>query len=337
MQTPQVVVVGSANADLVLDIDHRPAPGETVIGSDVVTTPGGKGANQAVAAGKVGGAVAFVGCVGDDDHGALLRDSLSSAGVDLTDLRTVDAPTGTATIMVTPDGENSIIVSPGANRHVTPAMLEETRSSWGAAPVVVLQLEIPVESVAVVATGARGRVVVNAAPAARLGSAVLAAADPLVVNESEAAFLLEDAGAAAGPADDTGATARALLRLGPRSVVLTLGAAGAVVAETRRADADRPSDDVRVGDEVPPADDAAEVVRVPALRVEAVDTTGAGDSFVGALAVELAAGATLERAVRLATRVAAVAVTRRGAQTSFPTLEELERAATQLQDRESGR
>jgi ribokinase len=317
MQTPQVVVVGSANADLVLDIDHRPAPGETVIGSDVVTTPGGKGANQAVAAGKIGGAVAFVGCVGADDHGALLRESLSSAGVDLTDLRTVDAPTGTATIMVTPDGENSIIVAPGANRHVSPAMLEETRSSWGAAPVVVLQLEIPLESVALVASGARGRVVVNAAPAARLGSEVLAAADPLVVNESEAAFLLKDAGAAVDLTDDAGATARALLRLGPRSVVLTLGAAGAVVAEAH--------------------DDAADVVRVPAVRVEAVDTTGAGDSFVGALAVELAAGATLERAVHLATRVAAVAVTRRGAQTSFPTLEELEVGGTLLHGREAGR
>ena len=341
MQTPQVVVVGSANADLVLDIDHRPAPGETVIGSDVVTTPGGKGANQAVAAGKIGGAVAFVGCVGDDDHGALLRESLSSAGVDLTDLRTVDAPTGTATIMVTPDGENSIIVSPGANRHVTPAMLEETRSSWGAAPVVVLQLEIPLESVALVAAGATGRVVVNAAPAARLAPEVLVAADPLVVNESEAAFLLGDAGATAdladdaraatNLADDAGATARALLRLGPRSVVLTLGAAGAVVAVARQADEARPGNEDRT------ADDGAGVARVPALRVEAVDTTGAGDSFVGALAVELAAGASLERAVQLATQVAAVAVTRRGAQTSFPTLEELERGGTLLQDREVGR
>lgn len=318
MQTPQVVVVGSANADLVLDIDHRPAPGETVIGSDVVTTPGGKGANQAVAAGKVGGAVAFVGCVGGDDHGALLRESLTSAGVDLTDLRTVDAPTGTATIMVTPDGENSIIVAPGANRHVTPAMLEETRPSWGAAPVVVLQLEIPLESVALVASGARGRVVVNAAPAAPLPAEVLAAADPLVVNESEAAFLLEGAGSAADAADDAGATARALLRLGPRSVVLTLGAAGAVVAEAG-------------------TDDGAGVVRVPAVRVEAVDTTGAGDSFVGALAVELAAGTGLERAVELATRVAAVTVTRRGAQTSFPTLDELGRAGPLLQDGEVGR
>jgi len=302
MQTLQVVVVGSANADLVLDIDHRPAPGETIIGSDVVTTPGGKGANQAVAAGKIGGAVAFVGCVGDDDHGALLRDSLASAGVRLDHLRTVDAPTGTATIMVTPDGENSIIVSPGANGHVTRAVLGETRGTWDEAAVVVLQLEIPLESVELVATGARGRVVLNAAPAAPLPPEVLAAADPLVVNESEAAFLLQDA---AGTAHDAEDTARALLGLGPRSVVLTLGSEGSVVAEV-------------TGD-----DGAAEVARVPAVRVRAVDTTGAGDSFVGALAVELAGGASLERAAGLATRVAAVAVTRRGAQTSFPTLSEV--------------
>ncbi|WP_418608012.1 PfkB family carbohydrate kinase [Georgenia sp. SUBG003] len=173
MQGSQVVVVGSANADLVLDIDHRPTPGETIIGSDVVTTPGGKGANQAVAAGKIGGAVAFVGCVGDDDHGTLLRGSLASAGVELDVLRTVDAPTGTATIMVTPDGENSIIVSPGANRHVTPAMLEEVRGTWDRAAVVVLQLEIPLESVELVAAEARGRVVLNAAPAAPLPPGVL--------------------------------------------------------------------------------------------------------------------------------------------------------------------
>lgn len=190
MDTHTVVVVGSANADLVLDIDHRPAPGETILAADVVTTPGGKGANQAVAAGRLGGDVAFVGCVGADEHGALLRASLASAGVDLAGLRTVEVPTGTATIMVTPDGENSIIVSPGANRRVTPAMLTELRPAWQDAPVVVVQLEIPLESVALVATQARGRVVLNTAPAARLPREVLAAADPLVVNESEARFLL---------------------------------------------------------------------------------------------------------------------------------------------------
>ncbi|UNX54230.1 ribokinase [Georgenia sp. TF02-10] len=303
MQTHQVVVVGSANADLVLDIDHRPAPGETILGSDVVITPGGKGANQAVAAGRLGADVAFVGCVGDDDHGRLLRDSLASAGVDLGALRVVDAPTGTATIMVTPDGENSIIVSPGANRRVTPALLEEVRPLWSEAPVVVLQLEIPIASVALVATRARGRVVLNAAPAAELPAGVLATADPLVVNESEARFLL-------GAADDAAlavvpeALAARLLGLGPRSVVLTLGPAGSVVAERG-------------------PDGGPVTLTVPALRVAAVDTTGAGDGFVGALAMRLADGASLAEAVELATAVAAVAVTRRGAQASFPTRDEI--------------
>ena len=136
MQQHRIAVVGSANADLVLDIDHRPAPGETVLGSDVVVTPGGKGANQAVAAGRLGGDVAFVGCVGDDEHGRLLRDSLTGAGVDVTALRTVDAPSGMAVIMVTPDGENSIVVAPGANRHVTPELVAEHRAAWVDADVV---------------------------------------------------------------------------------------------------------------------------------------------------------------------------------------------------------
>src|SRR5690625_1332131 len=183
MNRHKVAVVGPANADLVLDIDHRPAPGETILGSDVVVTPGGKGANQAVAAGRLGGDVTFVGCLGEDGNGRLLRASLADAGVDLSGLRLVDAPTGIAIIMVTPDGENSIIVAPGANRHVTPGMLDEV-DQWRAAAVVVLQLEIPLESVTKVATEARGRVVLNTAPAAELPAEVIALADPLVANES---------------------------------------------------------------------------------------------------------------------------------------------------------
>src|SRR5665647_2214929 len=132
MRPHNVVVIGSANADLVLRIDRRPAAGETVLGSDIVTTPGGKGANQAVAAGKIGGDVAFIGCVGDDGTGRLLRDSLADAGVNLAGLRTVNAPTGNAIIMVTPDGENSIIVSPGASMHVTAQMLDELEDFWRA-------------------------------------------------------------------------------------------------------------------------------------------------------------------------------------------------------------
>ncbi|WP_127127008.1 ribokinase [Georgenia sp. SYP-B2076] len=321
MSNARVVVVGSANVDVVLDIDHRPGPGETILGSDVVVTPGGKGANQAVAAARLGGQVAFVGCIGGDDRGRLLRASLAGTGMDLTGLRVVDASTGTAIIMVTPDGENSIIVSPGANRHVTPAQVDALRAVWAGAAVVVLQLEIPLETVTHVARRAHeggARVVVNAAPAAALGADVLAVADPLVVNESEAAYLITQGGKGDG-APPVGAgtpigaaptapagVAGTLLALGPRSVVLTLGAEGAVLLG--RDDAGRP----------------AAPVHVPAHRVTAVDTTGAGDAFVGAVATRLAAGDSLEQAVREATAVSAVAVTRRGAQDSFPTLGELD-------------
>lgn len=314
MSPHKVVVVGSANADLVLDVDHRPAAGETVLGSDVVITPGGKGANQAVAAGMVGGEVAFIGCIGADGYGELLRASLAGAGVDLAGLRTVVAPTGNAIIIVTPDGENSIIVSPAANRLVSPQMIDELEAVWSIATVLVVQLEIPLETVIHLSTRAHlggTRVVVNAAPAAALPLEVLAVSDPLVVNESEAAFLLgRPHPAAPGDGDDAvdGAIhiVADLLDLGPRSVVLTLGSEGAVLLE-RAADGE-----------------PGMAVHVPARHVIAVDTTGAGDAFVGTLAVELAAGAGLEAAVLRATDVAAVAVGRRGAQESYPTLAELE-------------
>ena len=315
MSPHKVVVVGSANADLVLGVDHRPAAGETILGSDVVITPGGKGANQAVAAGMVGGEVAFIGCIGADGYGELLRASLAGAGVDLAGLRTVVAPTGTAIIIVTPDGENSIIVSPAANRLVSPQMIDELEAVWSVAAVLVVQLEIPLETVIHLSTRAHlggTRVVINAAPAAALPPEVLAVSDPLVVNESEAAFLLGRPHPAAPGEGDDDAVAGAihivadLLDLGPRSVVLTLGSDGALLLE-RAADGE-----------------PGMAVHVPARHVIAVDTTGAGDAFVGTLAVELAAGAGLEAAVLRATDMAAVAVGRRGAQDSYPTLAELE-------------
>lgn len=322
MSPHKVVVVGSANADLVLDVDHRPAAGETIMGSDVVITPGGKGANQAVAAGRVGGEVAFIGCIGADGPGELLRASLASAGVDLAGLRTVVAPTGSAIIIVTPDGENSIIVAPAANRHNSPQMIDELEAVWSGASVLVVQLEIPLETVTHLATRAHlggTRVVVNAAPAAALPPEVLAVSDPLVVNESEAVFLLgrpHPAAPGSGDGDGDGLGDDAvngaihlvadLLDLGPRSVVLTLGSQGAVLLD-RGADGE-----------------PGMAVHIPARHVNAVDTTGAGDAFVGVLAVELAAGAGLEAAVLRATDVAAVAVGRRGAQESYPTLAELE-------------
>lgn len=294
-----IVVVGSANADLAVEIDHRPAPGETILGSDLVVTPGGKGANQAVAAGLLGGSVAFVGCVGRDAYGDMLESSLRDAGVELSGLRRVDAPSGNALIMLTPDGENSIVVSPAANRQVTPELLDQVAGVLDGAGVIVAQLEIPMATIERLAErSGESRFVLNAAPAAELSGEVLRACDPLVVNETEALFLLGEG----FDVEDPERLAKGLLELGVRSVVVTLGAKGALVAE------------------------GGEVTQVPAVKAEAVDTTGAGDSFVGALAVRLAEGAGLVEAARFAAKVAAVAVTRSGAQASYPTRAELQAA-----------
>ncbi|WP_431946100.1 ribokinase [Actinacidiphila sp. bgisy167] len=292
-----LLVVGSANADLVIHVDRRPAAGETVLGSDLATHPGGKGANQAVAAARLGARTALLARVGDDAHGRLLTGSLTSAGVDTTGVLSGDAPTGVALITVDPSGDNSIVVSPGANARLTAKDVTGARELLEAARVVSLQLEIPLESVAAaVATAAEAgtRVVLNPSPPAALPPEVLAGCDPLVVNEHEARVLL---GAKAG--DTPEAWAAGLLALGPRSVVVTLGAAGALAAT---------------------ADGA---VHIPSPRVSAVDTTGAGDSFTGALAWRLGAGDDLASAVRFAVRVGAAAVTKPGAQESFPTLEEV--------------
>ncbi|MFD3450973.1 ribokinase [Streptomyces sp. NPDC058691] len=293
-----LLVVGSANADLVIHVDRRPAAGETVLGSDLATHPGGKGANQAVAAARLGARTALLARVGDDAHGRLLTGSLRSAGVDTSGILIGDTPTGVALITVDPSGDNSIVVSPGANGRLGTADVAGAHELLAAAPVVSLQLEIPAATVAAVvaaAAEAGTRVVLNPSPPAALPTKVLEGCDPLVVNEHEARFLLgEDAGAT--PEE----WARALLALGPRSVVVTLGAGGALAAT---------------------ADGA---VHVPSVRVEAVDTTGAGDAFTGALAWRLGAGDDLETAVRFAVRVGAVAVTKAGAQESFPTLDETE-------------
>ncbi|MFD0867446.1 ribokinase, partial [Tessaracoccus lubricantis] len=222
-----VVVVGSANVDHVVEIDHRPVGGETILGSDLVFTPGGKGANQAVAAGLVGGAVAFLGCVGTDSSGDLLIGSLAGAGVELAGLSRMSAPTGVAIIMLTPDGENSIIVAPGANRSVTPEFVATRAGLLAGAAVVVAQLEIALESVVEAVWHApQARFVLNAAPARELPDQLLEECDPLIVNESEAAFLLGQ------ESDDGAALARGLLARGARSVVVTLGSAGAWVAES---------------------------------------------------------------------------------------------------------
>ncbi|MFD4035450.1 ribokinase [Streptomyces sp. NPDC058637] len=297
-----LLVVGSANADLVVGVDRRPAPGETVLGTDLVVHPGGKGANQAVAAGRLGARTALLARVGDDAHGRLLLESQRAAGVDTGGVLVGGAPTGVALITVDPSGDNSIVVSPGANARLTPEDIRAAAPLFDAARVVSVQLEIPLETVAETARALTPgtRLVLNPSPPAPLPEDVLRACDPLVVNEHEARYLLGILGEPAGTSPEEWATA--LLRHGPRSVVVTLGAAGALVADSR-------SDD--------------DPVRVPSPEVRAVDTTGAGDAFTAALAWRLGLGEELAEAAAFAVRVGAAAVTRQGAQASFPTAEEV--------------
>ncbi|MFF3393858.1 ribokinase [Streptomyces sp. NPDC002669] len=293
-----LLVVGSANADLVVGVERRPAPGETVLGSDLAVHPGGKGGNQAVAAARLGARTALLARVGDDAHGRLLLESQRAAGVDTGGVLVGGAPTGVALITVDPSGDNSIVVSPGANARLAPEDVRAAGSLLAAARVVSVQLEIPLETVAEVAAALPPgtRLVLNPSPPAPLPDRVLAACDPLVVNEHEARYIL---GGAAG--STPGEWARALLGLGPKSVVITLGAAGALVADGRTGD----------------------VVPVPSIAVEAVDTTGAGDAFTAALAWRLGLGEGLAEAAAFAVRVGAAAVTRQGAQASFPTAAEV--------------
>jgi len=292
---PAVAVVGSLNLDLVVRVAELPGPGETVTGGDLFRNPGGKGANQAVAAARLGRRVAMIGCVGDDEAGRDLLASLAGDGVDSTRVRVVDGvPSGTAFITVSEDGENQIVVSPGANARLTPGDVAAAEAALAAAAVTLLQLEIPLEAVAAAARTAGGLVVLNPAPVRPLLAELLERVDVLVPNRVELGQL------AGGPAPRTISEAVRLAgRLAARAVVVTLGADGALVVEDGQAS------------------------HVPAVPVQPVDTTAAGDAFCGGLADALAAGAGLGDAARRAVRVAAAACLREGAQASLPTPAEL--------------
>jgi ribokinase len=293
-----LLVVGSANADLVIGVERRPGAGETVLGSDLAVHPGGKGANQAVAAARLGARTALLARVGADAHGRLLLDSQRAAGVDTAGVLVGGAPTGVALITVDPSGDNSIVVSPGANGRLTPDDVRAAGGLFQASRVVSAQLEIPLETVVEVVRNLPpdSRFVLNPSPPRPLPSEVLAACDPLIVNEHEAKVILGEASAGDTPEQ----WARLLLAKGPRSVVVTLGAEGSLVAS------------------------AEGVARVPSVKVAAVDTTGAGDAFTAALAWRLGTGSSLAEAAEYASRVGAAAVTKQGAQDSFPTAAEVE-------------
>ncbi|MYA86582.1 MAG: ribokinase [Acidimicrobiaceae bacterium] len=299
---PEVAVVGSANLDLVVEVETIPVAGETVLGGDLRLIPGGKGANQAVAAARLGRRVAMIGRVGDDDAGRTLRSAMDSAGVDTTSLLTTEgAPSGTALIAVGADGDNAIVVSPGANGHLSSADVEGATGVLAAADVVLLQLEVPLEAVSAAVRGAGGTVVLNPAPApaTMLPPDLLDRVDVIVPNQTELATMAGHAGLSPiGEVDPE--TAVALARGLPiAAAVVTLGAAGAIV--------------------VTPTD----ATHLPAPAVMPVDTTAAGDAFCGALADALVGGADLVAATEWAVRVGAAATLRQGAQPSLPTRSEV--------------
>lgn len=289
--TARLIVLGSANTDYTVVVDRHPTPGETLLGGDVSVATGGKGANQALAAARSGALPVFVGAVGADAGGRALLDALGAGGVDVSTVaRVADAPTGVALITVARDGENTIVVAPGANGRIdADAVLATIADLAGPGTVLLSQLEVPLDVVHTAAEAIEqrgGRVVLNLSPAREIPEGLLGVTDPLVVNASEAEAV------SGASITDVASAQRAAQGLLDRchSVVITLGGDGAVWAG---------------------ADGAGHVA---APRVDVVDTTGAGDAFVGALAAELADGASLQQAVGAGVRSGAAAVQWRGAQ-----------------------
>ena len=288
-RSPAVTVVGSCNEDITVAVDSLPQPGQTVLGGAARRSPGGKGANQAVAAARLGCAVELVGRVGDDDTGRRLRTALDAEGVGTAGLHTtIDASSGLAMIAVDADGENMIVVGPGANALITADDVERALVAAAADSVTLVQFEVPPAAVAAAIRHAPGRVIVNPAPARPVPAGLLRRIDVLVPNRTELGVL---AGAPT-PRDMAGVEALARRIDGVRALVVTLGADGALVVAGGR------------------------VTHVPAPHVTVVDTTGAGDAFCAALADAVARGHGVVDAARWAVRVASATTTEWGAQTA---------------------
>ena len=293
-----VVVLGSANLDLVYEVERIPGPGETVLARGFASFLGGKGNNQAVAAARAGADVQFIVALGRDDAGDRLAEGARAAGIDLLDRR-VDAPTGTAVIYVDRKGENSIVVNSGANAELTD-LREHELEAITAADVLVVQLETPLATVEAAVRAARAAsttVVLNAAPSTEVPHTLFAETDILVVNQHEAAEL------AGEPAGTGERSLLSVLTAHGCDVIITLGEKGALVGGR-----------------------GADPVRVPAFKVDTKDSTGAGDAFVGAFAASLdhtADTRSLMEATEFATAASALSVQRQGAVPSMPTLEEV--------------
>ncbi|MBK1889112.1 ribokinase [Undibacterium sp. 14-3-2] len=292
---PRITVVGSVNMDLVFRTPRMPAVGETLLGHEFRQIPGGKGANQAVAAARQGADVSFIGAVGDDGFGDFSQQCLAKEGININHLaRVAGVATGVAGILVEDNGSNSIVLAAGANATLNVNQIEAATSAIGAAQLLLCQLETPIATVtrAIAIAHAQGvKVVLNPAPAQQLDPALLKQVDYLIVNETEASQL-------SGISVTSQASARQaserLLDLGVGTVLLTMGGDGALITQTGSSEF------------------------IPAIKVDVVDTTAAGDTFVGAFAVGIANGLSVSDASREAQYTAALTVTKLGAQTSIP-------------------
>ncbi|WP_226501982.1 MULTISPECIES: ribokinase [Pseudomonas] len=294
----KVVIVGSLNMDLVTRLPRLPRPGETLAGQSFVTVPGGKGANQAVAAARLGARVAMIGCVGADAYGQQLRDGLLAEGIDCSGVTVIDdQPSGVATILVDDHSQNAIVIVAGANGQLTTTLIDSFEALLNHAEVIICQLEVPLASVGHVLKRARalGKIVIlNPAPAtAPLSADWYPLIDYLIPNESEASVL---SGLAVDSVTSADIAASALIKAGAGKVIVTLGSQGSLFATH------------------------AQSQHFPAPAVQAVDTTAAGDTFVGGFAAALAEGKTEGQAIVFGQIAAALSVTRAGAQPSIPTL-----------------
>jgi ribokinase len=296
---PKIVVIGSSNTDMIIKSPHLPGPGETVLGGSFTIVQGGKGANQAVASARAGGEVVFISCVGDDAFGQNSITELTREGIDTSYVKIIkDIPSGIAMINVAETGENSISVAPGANSHLEPADIINAEHCIKDADIVLMQLEIPIDTVATASKIARKYkvpVILNPAPACKLSDEILSHVDIITPNEREAALLTEMKVTNSNFSD----MARTLRKSGPDTVIITLGVNGAFYFH----------------DELEK--------HVEGYKVNVVDTTAAGDTFNGYLAVSLAEGNELEFAVRMANKAASLSVTRLGAQPSIPYIDEV--------------
>ncbi|MEI2266855.1 ribokinase [Erwinia sp. CGal63] len=301
-KTGRLAVLGSINADHILNLNAFPRPGETVIGKQYQIAFGGKGANQAVAAGRSGANIAFIACVGDDDIGQRIRQQLAEDRIDVEPVEVVAGEsTGVALIFVNEQGENSIAIHAGANAALTPERVEQQRNIIEEADALLMQLESPLASVLAAAKIAREhhtKVILNPAPATPLSDELLALVDMITPNETEAEILT---GVAVASDEDAARAAAVLHEKGIHSVLITLGSRGVWLSEAGNGE------------------------RIPGFKVQAVDTIAAGDTFNGALITALLEGKPMPQAVRFAHAAAAIAVTRSGAQPSVPWREETDR------------